>query len=267
MEQQAGNQKSSLENTGFKFGNEAPSWAQGKTAQELLELTEQMYNAIQTNSIPQQTQQAQVPAQSHVVQETGSGMPDPNLIYTDPARYQQLLMDAQKNQTQQYLDQQAMPLINSNIELAKAEAKRNPLYKEVWEKFGPEIELEARAVAPQIKMSPKFWNDAAALIKGRHAEDLWKARQSTTDTGTFSADGQISTGRAPSSLSPLGAAWSNDEPWISQYKRLPGMTLDKLRQKVATMGWSEEDYVAANEKKTAMRIHRADDELARHGVL
>ena len=256
-----------LETSGLKFGDEVQqSWARGKTAQEVLDMADQMYAAIQTNSYqpaqPQPVQHVPTPAP---VQE---GQIDPNLIYTDPARYQQLMLDAQKTQTQQYLDQQAQPLINSNIELAKAEAKRNPDYKEVWDKFGPEIELEARAVAPQAKMSPSFWNNAAALVKGRHAEDLFKARLSATqtDTGTFGAGGDFQTGNSSSFASPLQQAWSGDEDWIQQYKRLPGMTLSKLQEKVQSMGWTEADYVAANEKKTAMSIHRSDDELSRHGV-
>lgn len=170
-------------------------------------------------------------------------------------------------QNLQAMQQQAQPLMQSNAELARLEAKRNPLYTEVWSRYGPEIEAELASLPIQMKVNPKIWNDAAALIKGRHAEDIFKHRasQKGTDTGTFSSEGGIGT-NAPSFSSPLESAWAKDDTWILPFKKLPGMSLRKLQEKVSAMGWTEEKYVESYARRKSMHIHNSDAELAWHGV-
>ena len=68
-------------------------------------------------------------------------------------------------------------------------------------------------------------------------------------------------------MSPIQKAWAEDADWIMQFKRLPGMSVGKMRERAAAMGHEEEDYVAHYEKKIAMNIHRSSDELSRYGVL
>ncbi|GAG25386.1 unnamed protein product, partial [marine sediment metagenome] len=152
--------------------------------------------------------------------------------------------------------------------LSKAESKRNPQYSEVWNLYGPEIEAQTAHLPLQMKLSVSFWNDAASLVLGRHADTIYKAKynEANTDTGTFAGDGTFGTGVSTSHLSPIQKAWGEDAEWIQKFKRLPGMTSDKMRERATAQNRSEEDYVKHYENKNAMSIHNSDNELARYGV-
>jgi hypothetical protein len=234
----------------------------------MLEMTKTLYNTMQNQYT--QPQQAPAPVAPAPVQPS-SGPPDPNLIYTDAPEYQRRLGVWQQEQTMQTMQVQAQPMMSGQAEMAKNESKRNAAYTEVWDRYGPEIEAEAAALPLQVKVSPKFWNDAAALVKGRHAEELFKDRMAKAgggDTGTFASGGMAGgDGTYQSNASPLAKAWQDDEPWIQKFKRLPDFGLRDLQDRCAQLGWSETDYVKHYANKSAMRIHRSDDELSRHGVM
>jgi len=258
-----------LEGSGLKFGDDAPEYARGKTADELLEMTQTLYQTMQNtnfNATPAPTPVPVAPVQPVPAAPVG-GPPDPALIYTDAPEYQRQMATYIQTSQQAQNQLQAQPLFQSNAEMAKLESQRNPLYANVWKRYGPMIEAEAAPLPLQMKTSPKFWNDAAALIKGRHSEDIFKDRlaASNTDTGTMSVDGSVS---APSQgfASPVEKAWQDNADWILQFKRLPGMTLSKIRERIQTLGHTEESYVKHYESKLAMKIHRSDEELAQHGV-
>ena len=254
----------------YKFGPDSPSWAQGKTPEELVQMTESLYTTVQNMQYTQQpTPPTPAPAAPVAHQPTvGTSMPDPSLAYTDPTQYNTQLSAWQKLETQRMLEQQAQPLMQSNAELAKAESKRNPKYADIWAKYGPEIEAQLATVPMQMRIQPSIWDDAAALVAGRHMEDIYKSRNAASgmDTGIMSADGVPGTGTVSSTQSPLEIARAEGADWIQQFKRLPGMSISKLRQRVTQLGYTEDEYVAHYEKKAAMRIHNADAELAQHGV-
>ena len=282
MEPQVGQQKEpeptrGLKGSGLRYGESdgVPSWAIGKTGDEVLEMTQTLYNTVmaggQTAPAPQPVAApVPIPAAAPTQGSQALNPPDPNLLYTQPDEYNRQLNVWQKTMTEQTLATASAPLVTGQVEMARAESKRNTSYEEVWEKYAPEIEAEVVHLAPIMKTSPKLWNDAAALIKGRHSEELFKNRLATMqggDTGTLSTDGNFANiGVAPSELSPIQKAWSEDADWTRQFKRLPGMTLAKLQAQVRVQGNTEEEYVKHYENRIAMRIHNADEELSHYGV-
>lgn len=265
MEPQAG-----AEPVEFTFGADAPDYAQGKTAQELLDLTKNLHTTVQNMSYAAPAPQPVTPTPVQTtVQTTVNSQPDPNLMYTDPVAYQSQLANWVQTTQNKAMELQAQPILQSQASMAKDQSRRNPKFTEVWSRYGPEIEAALATVPPQMKIQPSVWDQAAAMVQGQHFEELAKHQYAptNTDTGMLSGDGVTGTGEVSSSMSPLSKAWSEDSDWIARFKRLPGMTLSKLKDQVSSMGWSEEDYVKTYENKTAMRIHNSDAELARHGVV
>lgn len=257
-----------LKGSELKYTTEdgVPDWAVGKTADEMLTMTQTLYNTVVSNPVP-------APAATPTPVSTApasSGPPDANLMYTNADEYNRQLGEWTRNTAQSTMQAASAPFVQGQMELAKAESKRNLLYTEVWSRYGPEIEAEVAQFPVHGKISVSFWNDAAAMIKGRRAEDLFKARlaaDAPADAGTFGSGGSPGAGlQASSFASPLAKAWSEDAPWVLQFKRLPGMSVEKLRNRVRDMGWTEESYAEHFEKKTAMRIYGSAEELAAHGV-
>lgn len=261
--------KRTLRGAGLKYTSEdnVPSWAVGKTADELLEMTKTLHNTYM-HGVPQDEP---APAPAPTMQPNTPTPPDPNLMFSNPAEYNRQLAEFNQFQINQTFQAQSAPFLQGQIELAKAESRRDPRFAEVWQRYEPEIEAEVARVNPQMKASVKFWNQAAALVKGMHFDELHNSRLSEmrpSDTGTLSTDGNLAnTGAYSSALSPIEKAWQEDAEWIKPFKRLPGMSSARLRAQVSKMGSSEEDYVTHYERKNAFRIHNSDEELARAGVL
>lgn len=253
----------------FTYGDDAPSWAQGKTPLEMLDMTKNLQTTVQNMSLAQP-----VPAQpvaqplAQPLPVSTNAVPDSSLQYTDPATYQKQMMDWVTKTQNAALEVQAQPILQSQAAMAQDQSRRNPKFEEVWAQYGPEIEAALATVPPQMKIQPSVWDQAAAMVQGQHFDALAKNKYAadSTDTGTMSGDGMLGTGIPTSTSSPLQKAWSENADWIVQFKRLPGMTLDKLREKVSNMGWKEDEYVAKYVDKIAMKIHNSDAELAQHGV-
>lgn len=269
--------KRTLKGAGLRYTKEdgVPSWAVDKTADEILEMTRTLHDTYLQGGTPQQ--QPPTPSQELPMQHQNGAAgnapvpPDPNLMFTNPSEYNRQLAEWQQHQINQSFQAQSAPFLNGQIELAKAESRRDPRFAEVWQRYEPEIEAEVARVAPQLKTSVKFWNQAAALIKGMHFDELHSAKLQQlrpSDSGTLSTDSGFSgTGSTSSNLSPIEKAWREDADWVKPFKRLPGMSAAKLRAQVARMDSTEEDYVAHYENKTAFRIHNSEEELARAGVI
>jgi len=248
-----------------------PSWAVDKTPGEVLEMTKTLYDAVVSGEGVKTPQPQSTPQpQAQTMQPNVGGPPDTNLLYTNPEEYNRQLSAWNQNQIQTAFQTQATPYLQGMVELARNESKRDSRFKDVWGRYAPEIEATAATVNPQMKTNVTFWNDVASLIKGRHAEDIFKTRlaeNAPLDTGTMGGGGGVAsgTGTSNSAFSPIERAWRDDADWIQQFKRLPGMTLGKLRAQVSSMGNNEEDYVKHYESKVAMRIHRSDEEITRYG--
>lgn len=268
-----------LKGAGLRYTAEdgVPEWAVGKTADEITELTDKLYKTIMNGSVyapqPQAPAAPSAPAAPYAapfnMQGNAGGPPDTALLYQNPEEYNRQLSAWHRAQTEQHLQNAAMPMLQGQVELAKAEAKRNPKNAEVWKRYAPEIEAELAHLPASLKANPKIWNDAADLIYGRHSDVFERdklAAYKPADTGIMGADGLPNRTGTPQNLSPIAKAWAEDAGWIQQFKRLPGMSVAKLRQQVQKMGSSEADYVKHYEAKLAMRIHNSDTELVNYGV-
>jgi DNA-binding FrmR family transcriptional regulator len=102
----------------------------------------------------------------------------PELWYTDPAAAEANLKQQMAQAVQQYVNQQAQPLIQNSVEVAKHLSMNDPKLKNAWGKYGKEIDalVNSPQIAPQFKASKALWDQAANLILSKHMDEIVSER-------------------------------------------------------------------------------------------
>lgn len=109
----------------------------------------------------------------------------------------------------------------------------DPIERRMYEKWRPELDEYMGGVQDlSVKMQPRNWADAWAIIKGRHAQDIMKAARENTDF--FS---EVSSGN------PNGGPVRTEDP---------NVLTDEEKKLAKNYGIDEKDYLA-NRKE--MVIH------------
>lgn len=136
---------------------------------------------------------------------------DPNLMYSDPAAYQQQLLSTLNASFQQA----TAPLYQQNAQTALSLAKRGR-YADVWKRFEPEILGELHGISPAA-YNESLLDKAAEIVQGRHWRDFVNEAASA-----LVANGGVGTERgtqpggdaAPSVGDALDEAWESDNPYF-----------------------------------------------------
>jgi hypothetical protein len=174
--------------------------------------------------------------------------PDPELIYTDRAEYNRQLAAYMQAMQQQTFQQLGMPFINNAAETSLHLA-RNGKYKEVWEKWEPEI-MQELSVIPRTNWNIQLLDKAAQLVRSNHIDEIVRVeaermagnlRQGApaVEGGSTGFDG---TRNDSGSGRPLDQLFADNDPSIRALKE-SGLTPTDIRQRFKAMGTTEEEYV------------------------
>lgn len=155
-------QPTGAQDVGFRFqpGPDVPDWAVGKTPQELLSMTKQLYNTPYTPQSQQQQWQQPQPAQPQ---------------YTPPSDDEWLTRptEAFNKAAQGIVQQQFAPQMQA---LMYNQAMANKMlvqqkFNDEFNRWGPEIEGELRKI-PLESYTPDNLQLVVDLVRGRHAREL-----------------------------------------------------------------------------------------------
>lgn len=140
--------------------------------------------------------------------------PDPQLMYSDPARYQQELFAFQNAALQQTLSQTIAPIYQQNAQFALSSAKRGT-YSEVWKRYEPEILGELQNVDRRMWNEPLL-DKAAEIVQGRHWRDFAaeEVRRLQENGGGLERTSQGGGAPSPSQGDALDQAWESDHPYF-----------------------------------------------------
>ena len=178
-----------------------PPSGQNQEVQSSAEELARKYVADQINQY--YNQMAQQPPQYQAYQQPVTAQQpqpsNPDLWFTDPATAEANLKQQLAQAVQQYVQQQAMPLIQNSTEVAKHLSMQDPKLKEAWKRYGREIEglVNSPQISPQFRASKAVWDQAASLVMSRHLDELvderaaQKAAQMQT---TATEEGTLRTG-------------------------------------------------------------------------
>lgn len=191
----------------FRFGDDpnVPSWARGKSASELLELSSQMYSALQSgaNTSPSTPSPSPAPAPQASMNNAPNGIPsvDPNLIYSNPDEYHRQ-MEARTNAIIEARLAQAGAEISTPLaSMAKSQAMTHR--PDVWERYGPEIESTMASMPANARGNVETWKRIVNYVAGEHVDELAriKAEELMASGGSGSLPTQAGSSTLPNAAS------------------------------------------------------------------
>lgn len=240
-----------------------PSWAAGKTADEILDLTNQLYTALQRGEVASPAAHAppSTPAYtppSPVNPSDGIPQVDPTLIYTDPAAYHRQMEARTEAIIAARISGAEANVSGPLASMAKNQAMQNPKRKLVWEKYGPEIEAIIARVPPQARGRPDLWEEAADMVAGRHVDELAQARADEIMRRGSDA-GQLSTQPGGNTPPTPGANRSPiDKLFDERHLAVKGFVDDnvspaQVKAYAVARGYDEETYAKMLTDRTARK--------------
>lgn len=247
-----GNTRATLRGAGLRYGDAdtVPDWARGKTADEIVDMADRMFQYMQQsggNSHPQ-PQPQYAPQQPRVDAYSNGGYsvqePNPDLMYTDARAYQQQLTAYQQSLVQQQLSAVAAPILSQNAEMARELSRRDPEISDVWSRYAPEIEVELAGI-PVYQRNKSLYDKAAEIVRGRHWRDFAR-EEAERLSASGSVTERVGTGYGPSNFAPhrdsLDEFFDSAHPYV-EFARSQGVTKEMVRKQVEGMGTTVEDWV------------------------
>lgn len=150
-----------------RFGEDAGFLA-GKSQAEAVAWVNNLVTEVQQLVATKQPAASPQP-QRQIVQD--AKLPDPDMALTDPAGYQRQLADYFTAQQQGTLAQAAVPVYAQLATMAREMSKNDSANKDVWSKWGAEVEQMVGNV-PQHLRTKELYDQAAVMVRGRHVDEI-----------------------------------------------------------------------------------------------
>lgn len=228
-------------NEPFRFeGDRYAAWMRGRTADEVAEAAQNLYDELtRLSSQPPSS----APEPTNMSTPGALQPPDPQLIYTDAARYQRELIAYQNALYQQQFAAQASPIAARLAETDK-QLSRNGRYADVWKRWESEIEAKLAGI-PIEQRNLALYDQAAQLVRADHIDELAQERaeqlQSNAGAGTERSGGNTSS---PSyTLDKLDEVYDGEHPFFVN-AREQRVTKDMIREHCRKMKISVDEFVA-----------------------
>lgn len=237
----------------FKFGADAPSYLQGKNEQETIDLVANIVQEATNIANNQSMQPVQTQQQAPVAQSTG--LPDADLMLTDPQAYQAQLVQSLTAYQQQSLAQQAAPIINAQAETALYMSKNDRSISGVWDKYGPEIEMQVARIPAHLR-TKQLYDQAAKLVQGNHVEEIAEERAQEKYESMLSSNPGIESansgyGAIDATLPDGSSAWDKIAQSEIGKAQLAAMSKRELLGLIEGGGETLEGYAEKVAKSTA----------------
>jgi hypothetical protein len=169
-------------------------------------------------------------------------------MYSAPEQYQQQMIAYQQHVMQQTMQQAAQPLIQGQAEQAKWSSQNDPRWKDIWSKYGHEIEAQMAGIHITQRTNKQLWDTAAQLVKSNHIDELVHERaQTLASQGGFGTVSGAPTAGIPQGggfADPVSELFSNTEhPEVVRMKE-GGVGPQEIREYLARTGQDPRKYVA-----------------------
>jgi hypothetical protein len=227
-----------------------------------MQLLEQMNVAMQTGQqapqiaqpqyVPQPQYNYNVPASPPTPQPK---VPEIDLAVQNPEEYNKQLAAYLEARTQAnneavlaQVQQLAAPLMRNNAMMARNTVAGNSEYKEVFHRYGPEIDLLLQQQGvPLHNRTIEAFEMAAQIVRGRHYKELARQEAQQMVAQPSSGSGTIGGGTAPTGdFAPSGDAldifWESDHDYVRSAKANK-LTKTQVRQAIKETGHTAETFV------------------------
>jgi len=229
----------------WRAGDDAPPWAKGKSAEEVLGIASQMYGTLekfnQTGNLAQPPQSQQVPqaapqypTQPPVAHQLAELAGDD---YVTGGQVQQWAA-GQMNQINQQNQAQFAGYAQQLAGIAKSQVRGR--HQDVFDRYGPEIEMQISQIAPEQQTVDNL-ELVVKLVKGAHVDELVEiamrergavnAEPTLRSTGGETAGAEITTPentmedeRVPDGWRKRAQAAGIDDSTVDEWCALQGIT-------------------------------------------
>lgn len=257
----------------FRYGtsSDVPTWAQGRTADEILKTASDLYAALQRGETASAPASSGVDVSNFNTQSVNDMTPssggsggddvDPNLLYSDPAAFTQRLRDSIRREMRSEMQQAAGSLTTPLASMAKHQAMQNPKRKLTWEKYGPEIETIVARLPEHARARPEIWDEAARMVAGEHVDELAQAKAEEiirrgSDSGMLpSQGGPPAPSGSGSSGSPLAKLFDARDPAVKGFID-DGIPLEKVRSHYRKRGYTKDEDIVELLTRTKKKVAR-----------
>ena len=226
--------------------DDVPTWARGKTSDEILATASDLYAALQR---PQTTPLENPPSVSSPPVTTSSDLPtvDSNLIYSDPNEYHRQMERRTEALVEKRLANAERLVMTPMASMARTQAQANPKRKDVWERYAPEIEAIVARLPDAAKARPDIWDEAARMVAGEHLDDIAQARAEAIiargrDSGSLGTQGG-SPNEPISTPSPLRKLFEDRHIAVKGFIS-DDIPLSKVREHYTKMGYKTDEEIA-----------------------
>ena len=241
-----------LKSSGLKFESEAdvPSWAQGKTAKEVLEIAKTLHATVQRGT-PQAAPSA--PVATPAPSATPGRRVDSNLVYRDADAYTEQLLSHVDQMVEARLANASGSFAAPVASMARAQAMSHK--PEIWSKYAPEIDALMSEVQGPARLNVDLWKRAVNMVASEHLDELvydaTQAAISRGDTGGLRGGGGAPLTSSPNASSPIRALFAANDPAIASFKDA-GLNAEAVIEHYRKMG-KDEAKAAETLKNAASR--------------
>ena len=223
-------------------------WAVGKTVNEVMDMTQGAFQTMQTFTPTVQNPQPPAVPQQPALQSAIPGMPDAQLSFDNPAEYNRQLALYMKATTDAAVQQQAaqfaQPMMQQQKQMARTLASQNPNLKDIFDKYGHEIDTQMLSVDPQY-CTVDAYTKVAQMIKGQHLDEFIDAavqKRAQIGSGTISGDAPSGPTESTVPQDAIDEFWESGHNYVKRLES-DGITKNKLRENLPKMGLTAEAYI------------------------
>jgi hypothetical protein len=227
------------EQTGFRWGDEAPQFLQGKTPAETLDIVNRLVSATQ-HMYAQQQQQPSEPVQ------TPRNEINDDLLVTDPAAWRQQFQAQVESVMAAQMAQAAAPILTNQAATVAELSRNDAANKDVAAKWWNEVE-QMVAPVPLHMRSKALYDQACKLARSNHIDEIARERADALAAAGTGVEG-VTSRRTPEQTESEKKVWDRIASSDIGKHMLDKYGKAKIEKAAAGMGGLDKyaDYVAGS---------------------
>lgn len=243
-----------LKGSGLRYteADGVPSWAIGKTADEILRMTQTLSDTVARGTPAAPPASAPPPAAPGAPRRVNS-----DLVYRDADAYTNEILGAVEHIVNERLGAASGALTAPVASMARAQAMSHK--PDIWAKYGPEIDALMAEVQGPARLNVDLWKRAVNMVASDHIDEIARERAESLirsgDSGMLSGGVGTSYGSPASPASPVRALFAANDPAILPFKEA-GLDAAAVIAHYAKMG-KDEARAAETIKNAASRRVRS----------
>ena len=240
-------ESAALEQTGFKWGDNAPDYLRGKDPTQTLDIVNRLATAVQ--QIAAQQQQSQTQVQPQVPQQKPIELDD-DLLVTDPSEWRRQFQAQQEQRMAATMQQAAQPVFQNMAATAATLSQQDKANADVAERWWGEVNALVSGV-PTNMHTKALYDQAVRVVRSNHIDEIATERaQALAAAQTGVETVTVSGTNGTAGVRDDDAVWTKFKDTDLGARMIERYGKAKVLQAAERMGGLEEYAKMVNESKT-----------------